>query len=284
MTYSVEKTKLHYIKNDSTAVPVVNYSGHDESQGYSDDYIFHETDIINARTLNIRTFDTRALNDKAAFSLNREAFKLVTFTPDNVDFLDTQSVSETYYDDVEALVKKETGASDVFVFDHTVRRGIKNSNRQPAYHIHNDYTFETGQSRALSVLGEDVLKKFSGKRMIQINVWRSIDGIVEKDPLALMDATTLDQKDLVKTDIHFNDMNTGDTHKGEIFALKKNPNQKWYYYPEMNEQEAILIKGFDSDESQSRFAMHTAFALSNQNEKTKPRQSIETRTYAFFDE
>ncbi len=279
MTYSVEKTQLHYIKNDSTAVPVVNYSGHDESQGYSDDYIFHETDIINARTP-----DTRALNDKAAFSLNREAFKLVTFTPGNVDFLDTQSVSETYYDDVEALVKKETGASDVFVFDHTVRRGIKNSNRQPAYHIHNDYTFETGQSRALSVLGEDVLKKFSGKRMIQINVWRSIDGIVEKDPLALMDATTLDPKDLVKTDIHFNDMNTGDTHKGEIFALKKNPNQKWYYYPEMNEQEAILIKGFDSDESQSRFAMHTAFALSNQNEKTKPRQSIETRTYAFFDE
>lgn len=279
MTYSVEKTQLHYIKNDSTAVPVVNYSGHDESQGYSDDYIFHETDIINARTP-----DTRALNDKAAFSLNREAFKLVTFTPGNVDFLDTQSVSETYYDDVEALVKKETGASDVFVFDHTVRRGIKNSNRQPAYHIHNDYTFETGQSRALSVLGEDVLKKFSGKRMIQINVWRSIDGIVEKDPLALMDATTLDPKDLVKTDIHFNDMNTGDTHKGEIFALKKNPNQKWYYYPEMNEQEAILIKGFDSDESQSRFAMHTAFALSNQNEKNKPRQSIETRTYAFFDE
>lgn len=279
MTYSVEKTKLHYIKNDSTAVPVVNYSGHDESQGYSDDYIFHETDIINARTP-----DTRALNDKAAFSLNREAFKLVTFTPGNVDFLDTKSVSETYYGDVEALVKKETGASDVFVFDHTVRRGIKNSNRQPAYHIHNDYTFETGQSRALSVLGENVLKKFSGKRMIQINVWRSIDGIVEKDPLALMDATTLDQKDLVKTDIHFNDMNTGDTHKGEIFALKKNPNQKWYYYPEMNEQEAILIKGFDSDESQSRFAMHTAFALSNQNEKNKPRQSIETRTYAFFDE
>lgn len=274
MTYSLEKTKLHYIHNDSTAVPVVNYSGHDESQGYSDDYIFHETDIINARTI----------KNKPAFSLNREAFKLVRFKPKTVDFLDTNLVSGTYYDDVEALVKKETGASHVFVFDHTVRRGIKNSNRQPAYHVHNDYTFETGQSRALSVLGEDVLKQFNGKRMIQINVWRSIDGIVERDPLALMDATTLDNKDLVKTNIYFNDMKTGDTHQGEIFALKKNPQQNWYYYPQMNEEEAILIKGFDTDENQSSFAMHTAFALSNQHQNTKPRQSIETRTYAFFDE
>ncbi len=273
MARNIEKTKLHYINNESTAVPVVNYSGHDESQDYSDDYIYHETQIINARTL----------KDREAFSLDREAFKLVTFNPAEINFSDAETIKNAYYPDVEQLVKQQTGASDVFVFDHTVRRGIKNSNRRPAYHVHNDYTFETGISRAEEVLGEDVVAQFAGKRMVQINVWRSIAGVVEKDPLALMDATTLDKKDLVKTEINFNDMNTGEKHRGEIFALKKNDNQRWYYYPQMNADEAILIKGIDTDESSACFAMHTAFALAGQGEHSKPRQSIETRTYAFFD-
>lgn len=273
MKYNSIKTQLHFIKNESTNTPVVNYSGQNELQGYSEDYIYQETEIIDARA-------TRETNPA---SLDKEAFELVKFTPAEVNYLDPEKVKRTYYSEVEALVKKQTGASDVFVFDHTVRRGVKNSNRRPAYHVHNDYTFETGKSRALSVLGENVIKQFANKRMIQINVWRSIDGTVEKDPLALMDATTLDNKDLVKTNIQFNDMNTGEQHNGEIFALKKNPTQKWYCYPAMNASEAILIKGFDTDESRSCFAMHTAFSLPEQGEHNRPRQSIETRTYAFFD-
>ena len=273
MKNCIEKTQLHFIKNESVNVPMINYSGHDESQEYSDDYIFKATNVI----------DARSLPDDYSFSLDKEAFQLVGFNPTEVDFLDPEIVKSTYYSDVEALVKKETGATDVFVFDHTVRRGIKDSNRHPAYHVHNDYTFETGESRAISVLGEDIVARFAGKRMIQINVWRSIDGVVEKDPLALMDATTLDINDLVRTKISFNDMKTTEKHQGEIFALKQNQNQKWYYYPEMNAEEAILIKGVDTDASKACFAMHTAFPLSSQNESTKPRQSIETRTYAFFD-
>lgn len=273
MKRHIEKSKLHFIRKESTGMPIVSYSGNDESQEYSDDYIFQEVDIINAR----------AVKAQNPASLDTEAFKLVVFKPKNVSFTDIEQIKKIYYSDVETLVKKETGASDVFVFDHTVRRGLKDSNRHPAYHVHNDYTFETGKARAASVLGEDVVASFAGKRMIQINVWRSIDGLVEKDPLALMDATTLDNKDLVKTKISFNDMKTGGKHTGEIFALKKNPNQKWYYYPQMDAHEAILIKGYDTDDAHSCFAMHTAFALSEQGEHTKPRQSIETRTYAFFD-
>jgi len=180
MQYDVEKTTLHYIKSESTGVPTIDYSGFDESQSYSDDYIFLETDVINAR----------AFKEKDAFSLDVEAFKLVEFSPDEVDFLDVEAVKNNYYSSVEELVKKETGASNVFAFDHTVRRGIKNSNRHPAYHVHNDYTFETGLVRASSILGDDIMERFAGKRMIQINVWRSIAGVVEQDPLTLMDATT----------------------------------------------------------------------------------------------
>jgi len=273
MKSDVQKTKLHFIKQESNAQPSIHYSGHDELQSYSDDYIFQTTEIINAR----------AIADERVFSLDKEAFKLVTFTPTEVDFLTAESVKQSYYSEVATLVKKETGASDVFVFDHTVRRGIKDSNRHPAYHVHNDYTFTSGERRAKTVLGAEVMTRFAGKRMVQINVWRSIAGEVEKDPLALMDATTLDEQDLVKANILFNDMHTNEQHQGEIFAIKQNSKQRWYYYPAMNAQEAILIKGFDSDSARSCFAMHSAFPLAHQGSHNKPRQSIETRTYAFFD-
>ena len=273
MKHDIEKAQLHFIKRESTNTPVINYSGYDELQEYSDDYNFQEAEIFNARTS----------TDKE-FSLDKEGFELVLFTPNDVDYLDQQAVKTTYYPEVEALIKKHIGATDVFAFDHTVRRGIEGSNRHPAYHIHNDYTHETGSSRALSTLGEDIINRFAGKRMVQINVWRSIAGVVQKDPLAFLDNQSLDEKDLVPAKIAFNDMKTGEKHNGEIFALKQNPNQKWYFYPQMDSSEAVLIKGFDSDQNKSRFAMHTAFALANQHKNNTPRQSIETRTYAFFDE
>ena len=71
MKFYVEKTKLHFIKEESNAVPVITYSGHDESQGYSDNYIFQETEVFNARLL----------GEERAFSLDKEVFKLATFTP-----------------------------------------------------------------------------------------------------------------------------------------------------------------------------------------------------------
>lgn len=276
MKHNIEKTQLHFIKRESTNTPVINYSGYDELQEYSDDYNFQDTDIINARSITDREF-----------SLNKEGFELASFTPSDVDYLDQQAVKAAYYAEVEALIKKQIGATDVFAFDHTVRRGIEGSNRHPAYHVHNDYTHETGSSRAVSMLGEDIINRFAGKRMVQINVWRSIAGVVQKDPLAFLDNQSLDEKDLVPAKIAFNDMKTGEKHHGEIFALKKNPAQKWYFYPQMDSNEAVLIKGFDSDKSKAAFAMHTAFPLANQDEsqheKKAPRQSIETRTYAFFD-
>lgn len=273
MNYNSEKTTLHYIKHDSKNIPVIHYSGRNESQSYSDEYTLLESEVI----------DARSLKNKKNFSLDIEAFKLVRFKPAEVDFADSEMVKDYYYSSAEELVKKETGASHAFAFDHTVRRGIKNSNRHPAYHIHNDYTFETGKIRAEQALGEDLIKHFVGKRMIQVNVWRSITGVVEQDPLALMDATTLDKKDLIKTHIHFNDMHTGETHNGEIFALKKNENQRWYYFPEMHAEEAILIKGYDTDNTYACFAMHTAFPLAHQGPHNKPRESVETRIYAFYD-
>jgi len=97
MKYDVEKTKLHFIKSESTGTPFINYSGHDELQEYSENYSFQEVEIINARTL----------PEGKIFGLDKEAFKLATFKPTEVDFLNVDAVKDSYYSDVAALVKKK---------------------------------------------------------------------------------------------------------------------------------------------------------------------------------
>ena len=178
-----------------------------------------------------------------------------------------------------AIIKEATGVKDVFVFDHTVRRGSADSSRKPAHHVHNDYTEKTAQSRAQERIGVEQFAKLKGRRMIQINVWRPLVDIVKRSPLAFCNAATVNQKDLLLSKIHFPDTD----HVGEIYALRKAAEQKWVYFSEMNHDEVVLIKGFDSvKDGVARFTPHTAFEYPDQDPNVGARASIEVRTFAFY--
>lgn len=268
---------LHFIKPDTTFQPEVIYTGGETSQIYNEAYQFISTSIIDARAY--------IKNTSESFSIDKRGFELIEFEPKHKYFDNTEAVSEFYYKEIEQLIKDKTGANHAFVFDHTLRKAIPGSNRQPAHHIHNDYTNESGLSVAEESIDPDTFKIMKGKRMIQINVWKSLNGIVRRSPLALCDASSVEYDDLVKTQIHFQDSDNIYPEKmGEIFALRQNPKQRWMYFPEITEKEAILIKGYDTDLSGvARFTPHTAFEYPNQDEKAKPRHSIEARAFAFFD-
>lgn len=57
----------------------------------------------------------------AQFSLDQEGFEFHTHETVVDNFLDDDTVRNDYYPEVTRLVKAATGASDVFIFDHTVR-------------------------------------------------------------------------------------------------------------------------------------------------------------------
>jgi len=263
---------LHFIKPETTLQPEVIYTGGETPQIYNDAYQFMSTEIIDAR------------ESKEQFSIHKQGFKLTNFTPKHTDFayLDNCQVasSELYYKEVEQLIKAQTGANHVFVFDHTIRQAIPGSTRRPAHHIHNDYTNESGLRVAEESIDANNFAAMAGKRMIQINVWKSLNGTVKRSPLALCDASSIDENDFVKTQIIFQNPDG----LGEIFALRQNPKQRWMYFPEITANEAILIKGYDTDLSGvARFTPHTAFESPNQDESAKPRHSIEARAFAFYD-
>ena len=70
----------------------------------------------------------------------------------------------------------------------------------------------------------------------------------------------------------------------ETFALAFNPGHRWYYAPRMQRDEIFLFKCFDSAPNGGPpFTAHTAFDDPNTPADAWPRESIETRTFAFFD-
>src|SRR5215813_14715501 len=55
------------------------------------------------------------------FALERNGFRFVHHDTKVVDFFDDDEVRQVYYPEMQALVKAESGAARVEVFDHTLR-------------------------------------------------------------------------------------------------------------------------------------------------------------------
>jgi hypothetical protein len=60
------------------------------------------------------------------------------------------------------------------------------------------------------------------------------------------------------------------------------PDHRWFYFPEMTPDEAILLKCYDSaTDGRTRFGPHTAFVDPTTPADAPPRESIELRTLVF---
>jgi hypothetical protein len=214
------------------------------------------------------------------FSLDSSGFMLTEHNSAVRDFYDSDEVESVYYPELERLLKRETSAKRVVVFDHIVRnaglagrgqRGV----RAPAMLVHNDYTFKSAPRRVRDLLPEEA-DHLLGSRFAEINVWSPIRP-VESSPLALCDARSLDAADIVPIDLVYRD------RAGEIFGFLYNPEHRWYYFPWMERNEAILLKCYDSeDDGRARFSAHTSFDDPNSPPNATPRESIEARALVFW--
>jgi hypothetical protein len=238
------------------------------------------TAVYRDRSVSIR--DLRPV--ASAFSLDREGFELVT-APSGVEELrDEEAIQTRYYGEMVSLLENLTGASRVVVFDHTIRRRIPGASdrsagipRQPVPRVHNDYTLKSGPQRVRDLLGAEA-DGLLRKRFSVVNVWRPIRGPVQDAPLAVADAQSVDSGDLVATDLIYPD------RTGEIYYVKFNPAHRWFYASAMSEDEALLIKCFDSaDDGRARFVPHSAFVDPTAPPDAMPRESIELRTLLFYE-
>jgi hypothetical protein len=216
------------------------------------------------------------------FSLDREGFELVRHPTVVRNFYDDEEVRRVYYPLVEAFLRATLKADRVFIFDHTVRRRVEGAAdirgagpRQPATRVHVDQTVTSGANRVREHLPEEAEELLKGRVQV-INLWRPIRGPVRDTPLAMLDGTTVKDGDLVASDLVY------PNRSGETYSVKYNPDHRWFYFPEMMPDEAILLKCYDSaTDGRTRCGPHTAFVDPTTPADAAPRESIELRTLVF---
>ncbi len=229
---------------------------------------------------------TVAIHDGRArsggFSLDREGFVLVPHDTAVADFFDQAQIDSIYVGEVEALVRRVAGASRVVVFDHTLRSDAQATReakklRDPASVVHNDYTARSAPRRVRDLFPADEAEDLLARRFAIINVWRSVKGTVQTSPLALCDAQSVAPEDLIASERRAKE------RIGEIQQATFNPAHSWYYFPDMERNEAVLVKTYDSaEDGRARYTIHTAFQNPAAPPDAAPRESIESRTFAFF--
>jgi hypothetical protein len=215
------------------------------------------------------------------FALDREGFRFVRHDTAVADFFDEDEVRRVYYPEMEALVKAESGAERVVVFDHTLRTAddeLRESRkiREVVRRVHNDYTEWSGPQRVRDLLPDEA-DELLARRFAIVQVWRPIRHPVETHPLAICDARSISTEDFVVSERRY------PNRIGQTYAITYNPEHRWYWLPRMRREEALVFKVYDSArDGRARWSAHTAFDDPTTPPNARPRESIEIRTLAFF--
>jgi hypothetical protein len=215
------------------------------------------------------------------FTLDRDGFRFVGHDTKMRDFYDGDEVRRVYYPEMEALVKAESGARRVVVFDHTLRTAddeLRETRkiREVVRRVHNDYTEWSGPQRVRDLLPDEAEELLRGRFAI-VQVWRPIRRPVETFPLAICDARSLSPQDLVISERRY------PNRIGQTYAITFNPAHIWYWFPRQRREEALVFKVYDSlTDGRARWTAHTAFDDPTSPPNAHPRESIEIRTLAFF--
>jgi hypothetical protein len=215
------------------------------------------------------------------FAIERNGFVFVSHPTQVRDFYDDAEVRRVYYPEMEALIKREAGAKRVVVFDHTLRTQDQAQRetmqvRDVVRRVHNDYTEFSARKRVRDIM-DDEAEELLKHRFAIVQTWRPIRLPVESWPLAIADSRTLDEKSMVVTERRYQD------RVGQTMAITWDPDHRWYWFPHMRRDEALVFKVFDSmTDGRSRWTAHTAFDDPTSPPNARFRESIEIRTLAFF--
>ncbi|MEZ5661845.1 MAG: CmcJ/NvfI family oxidoreductase [Burkholderiaceae bacterium] len=270
--------------------------------------------------------DARRVPPDLAPDLQRNGFAMQTSTLGDagLDFLDHHAVLRDYYPHCADVVRSATGARTVHAFDHNVRsatgkaRAVRVAGGQqvqgPARIVHGDYTLTSGPQRlrdlARPPTGNDTLRSMlpagtalldealvesvlADGRFAIINVWRNIAAEpVATFPMALCDGQSVLPNDLSVFEIHYAE------RIGENYFARHAPRHRWYHYPGLTRDEALLIKQWDSAGAMAQshgaraddsapdgpctFSFHTAFRDPGAAEDAPDRWSIEVRCVVIY--
>ena len=263
-------------------------------QAFDDDFAengaFDETRINRPTTI----FDARSVfgvfrgfRDSTFYLSEGVGFALFQAKSKVLDWEDVREVASIHYPECRQLAESLLpGARILAIESHTFRDENQKEHHYvdgiqygpPALAVHNDYAASLSQDgRSVTKSFVDIIGLPRGKRIIGLNIWRSVSSNpLERFPLAVCDRTSIDPEDLeyklnVNAPVPFN-----------AHYCKPNDDQRWYYYPKMSRDEALVFLTYDSHPPYGGLfcpTLHTAVDLPDSG-GLQPRQSVEVRIFA----
>ena len=243
----------------------------------------HKTDFGGASTLQ----DVRVHNGRLEkLTIDEASFELID-CPTSLSTSDFYKMKEAdiqtrYYDEIADVVKEKLGCDKVICFHHQVRNQEKAGEEGVEGYAggtpHTDSSPVSGDQLAIQ-MAEDNEDKY--ERYAYINLWRNIaETPIENDHLAMLDErTTVKPDDYIAKDLF------GDGYSVVQYNLNARhaSRHKWYYFPQMTKNEAIIFKQMDSDYTKSgRISFHMSVKDPTAYANIPPRQSIEVRMMCYW--
>lgn len=195
----------------------------------------------------------------------------------NVDFANPEDVQSRWYPEACRLVKSLTGATEVFAFMGILRGGEENLGGGPALSAHVDFN-EASLRGWVKRLAPDRAGLWD-KRLVNVNLWRGVRP-VRCSPLAVCDARSLDKGDFML--VRFGDAPPPPGPIPGGLNVAYNPKHHWYYYPDMEPDEVIAFRLFDTGNPDWHMTAHTAVVDPTAAADAPKRMSYELRTLAVF--
>ncbi len=222
---------------------------------------------------NVNVQDIRELSKSVNFDTDGITFE---YAPSSVnDFNEGANWQSQYDNEIKSLLKSRIGANEVIVFDHTVRIDDVQAERKPARNVHNDYSEAGALQRLIDLVGEDTANEYRNGRFGFVNVWRPIANMIIHSPLGFIHPDSVSASDWMDIELIYPD------RKGQILGVAANPAHRWFYLSNMTPEEVVIFNIYDN---QNRpFLAHSALDITNQQQPTFPRQSIESRTLIRFE-
>jgi len=263
------EAEMNYIVDDG--VPPVFYIDWPEEA--------HKEHLPTYEKVAVKVENGRPIRD--SFTLPSHGFAFVDHVTKMKSFYDEDEVKSVYYPETEALIKQQTGAARVHVFDHTIRTANQQiladkDVRQPVKGVHNDYT-ETSAPKRVRDLLPDEADELLKRRFAIVQFWRAINQPILSEPLGICDGRTIPEEGFIRIERRYS------YRTAEVYHIAYNPAHRWFYFPQMTRNEALVFKVFDTDASAGvRFTAHTAFDDPTTPTDAPPRESIEMRSLVFY--
>jgi len=210
------------------------------------------------------------------------------------NFKDRAELDAVYVTETLEAVKALTGADAVAPIGYVLRTSAdtRDGAAQPtASDVHVDFSPRSGPSTAKFFWPQLDLPDRAYRRSLITSFWRAFSPPPQDWPLAVCDGRSVGPEEGVTNVLlpvekrptreeMFGPI-PGEDDLPSATSFPFRPHHRWFYYPDMDRDEALLLTLNDSDHSRVWRTPHTAF---RDESRARPhvRESIEFRSVAYF--